>query len=77
MLSSMTRLKLAILLDPWREGQDWSALAERIGLVHLVPAFKAMSSPTKDLLSFYEVRGWEGEGGSNRGRVMVTVTVGG
>lgn len=54
MLSSMTRLKLAILLDPWREGQDWSALAERIGLGHLVPAFKAMSSPTKDLLSFYE-----------------------
>ena len=54
-LDYMTRMKLSLLLDVSNEGKDWKKLCSLLGLEPLLAAFKTMSSPTRELLNYYEV----------------------
>ena len=54
-LDYMTRMKLSLLLDVSNEGKDWKKLCALLDLVPLLDAFKTMSSPTRELLNYYEV----------------------
>ena len=54
-LDSMTRTKLAKLLDPVQTGWDWRALAIKLGLECLVNPFQLQKSPTRALIDNYEV----------------------
>ena len=49
------RFSLAFFLDQLKEGGDWRALARRLDLGHLINGLQAMTSPTKELLTMYEV----------------------
>ena len=50
-----TRLVLSELLDPCKQGQDWLALAEKLGLRSLVDGQLGENSPTRLLLTYFEV----------------------
>ena len=49
------RFSVAFFLDQAKEGGDWRALARRLDLGHLINGLQAMASPTKELLTMYEV----------------------
>ena len=49
------RFSLAFLLDQPKDGGDWRALARHLDLGHLINGLQAMTSPTKELLTMYEV----------------------
>lgn len=49
------RISLALILDPSNSGSDWKALAKCLSLSHLEGGLKSMTSPTKELLTMYEV----------------------
>ena len=49
------RISLALILDPLNEGCDWKALAKCLSLSHLEAGLGEMTSPTKELLTMYEV----------------------
>lgn len=49
------RISLALILDPPKDGGDWKALAKCLSLSHLEGGLEAMTSPTKELLTMYEV----------------------
>ncbi|XP_069124904.1 nuclear factor NF-kappa-B p105 subunit-like isoform X1 [Argopecten irradians] len=48
------RVKLSQLLDPEREGQDWRALAHRLGFSKLISGSQTGHSPTRILFTYYE-----------------------
>ena len=54
-LDYMTRMKLSLLLDTSEDGKDWKKLCILLGLEPLLPAFNTVSSPTRELLNYYEV----------------------
>jgi len=54
-LDYMTRMKLSLLLDVSQEGKDWKELCVLLGLEPLLAAFNTVSSPTRELLNYYEV----------------------
>ena len=54
-LDYMTRMKLALLLDAPQDGKDWKELCVLLGLEPLLAAFNTVSSPTRELLNYYEV----------------------
>ena len=54
-LNFMTRMKLSLLLDTSEDGKDWKRLCILLGLEPLLPAFNTVSSPTRELLNYYEV----------------------
>lgn len=49
------RISLALLLDAPNDGSDWKALAKCLSLSHLEGGLESMTSPTKELLTMYEV----------------------
>ena len=49
------RISLALILDPKNQGSDWKALAKCLSLSHLEGGLETMTSPTKELLTMYEV----------------------
>ena len=53
-LDYRARLSLAILLD---QNEDWRRLGRLMNLASLEGGFATFTSPTKDLLSMYQVRG--------------------
>ncbi|XP_060071732.1 nuclear factor NF-kappa-B p105 subunit-like isoform X2 [Ylistrum balloti] len=48
------RVKLSQLLDPARDGQDWRALADRLGFRKLISGSQKGHSPTRILFNYYE-----------------------
>ena len=52
-LDYRVRLSLAILLD---QNEDWRRLCHLMNLAPLEGGFATFTSPTKDMLSMYEVR---------------------
>ena len=54
-LDYMTRMKLSLLLDTAEDGKDWKKLCILLGLEPLLSAFNTVSSPTRELLNYYEV----------------------
>lgn len=53
-LDIRSRITLAMLLDPPRDTQDWKELAKRLGMVQLIAGFQAMTSPTKEVINYFE-----------------------
>nr|AKC01669.1 NF-kB [Mizuhopecten yessoensis] len=48
------RVKLSQLLDPAREGQDWRALADKLGFSKIISGNQTGHSPTRLLFTYYE-----------------------
>lgn len=57
-LDYMTRMKLSLLLDVSQDNKDWKELCVLLGLEPLLAAFNTVSSPTRELLNYYEVFHW-------------------
>ncbi|KAL5018885.1 hypothetical protein ScPMuIL_004607 [Solemya velum] len=52
-----TRIQLSHLLDPVCTGQDWLALAEKLGMKKLLVGVESDPSPTRVLLNYFEEYG--------------------
>ena len=50
------RLQLSNLLDPPTQGRDWLALADILGFSDILTVERAGNSPTRMLLTYYEVQ---------------------
>ena len=50
-----TRVILSKLLDPCKTGCDWQALADRLGLKKMMEGQIGDHSPTRLLLTYFEV----------------------
>ena len=46
---------MSLLLDTSQYGKDWKDLCILLGLEPLLSAFNTVSSPTRELLNYYEV----------------------
>lgn len=49
------RLQLSQMLDPPSPGTDWQALADKLGMKMLMEGHLGENSPTRVLLTLYEV----------------------
>jgi hypothetical protein len=53
-LDLRSRISLAMLLDIPKDNQDWREICKRLGMGHLISGFTTMTSPTKELISYFE-----------------------
>ena len=56
MLPMIAKVKLSLMLDAESPGRDWRALAERLGYSRWISGFQVCPTPTRELLSYFEVR---------------------
>jgi ankyrin repeat protein len=53
-LDLRSRISLAMLLDIPKDNQDWREVCKRLGMGHLISGFQIMTSPTKELINYFE-----------------------